>query len=243
MFLLLLYLLPLNFLLLTLSLFFSFTEFMLSSCSFQFACFPILYFFLILLLYISLFHLLCLIPHFLIFLIIILLIFVHRLFLILPIHSLFPYSICQPTPQSPTFYLLIISLLCLLNLLICISSITWVSFLFLVWHLYIHIVDSKWFWRWCITHRITGFLDFFHRLVFWRTRGFGNWVCFRPQVKVGEKTPTQLGPLERANFNHWTPLSDLHSYLIVWDQVNSAGDNQKLHNKNCDEAPTCVELG
>jgi hypothetical protein len=27
-------------------------------------------------------------------------------------------------------------------------------------------VDSKWFWRWCITHRITGFLDFFHRLVF-----------------------------------------------------------------------------
>jgi hypothetical protein len=44
----------------------------------------------------------------------------------------------------------------------------------------------------------------------------------------------QLGPLERANLNHWTPLSDLHSYLIIWDQVNSA-DNQKLHNKNCDE--------
>jgi hypothetical protein len=22
-------------------------------------------------------------------------------------------------------------------------------------------------------------------------------------MKVGEKTPTQLGPLERANFNHW----------------------------------------
>jgi hypothetical protein len=31
-----------------------------------------------------------------------------------------------------------------------------------------HIVflDSKGFWRWCITHKITGFLDFFHRLVF-----------------------------------------------------------------------------
>jgi hypothetical protein len=28
--------------------------------------------------------------------------------------------------------------------------------------------------------------------------------CFRPQVKVGEKTPTQLGSLERANLNHWT---------------------------------------
>jgi hypothetical protein len=26
--------------------------------------------------------------------------------------------------------------------------------------------DSKGFWRWCITHRITGILDFFHRPVF-----------------------------------------------------------------------------
>jgi hypothetical protein len=29
-----------------------------------------------------------------------------------------------------------------------------------------------------------------------KTRRFGNWICFRPQLKVGEKTPTQLGPLE-----------------------------------------------
>jgi hypothetical protein len=27
-----------------------------------------------------------------------------------------------------------------------------------------------------------------------KTRRFGNWICFRPQVKVGKKTPTQLGP-------------------------------------------------
>jgi hypothetical protein len=26
--------------------------------------------------------------------------------------------------------------------------------------------------------------------------------CLRLQMKVGEKTPTQLGPLERANLNH-----------------------------------------
>jgi hypothetical protein len=32
---------------------------------------------------------------------------------------------------------------------------------------------------------------------------FGNWICFRPQVK-GKKTPTQLGPLEKANLSHWT---------------------------------------
>jgi hypothetical protein len=48
-------------------------------------------------------------------------------------------------------------------------------------------------------HRI--FLDFFHRPVLQKTRRFGNWICFRPQVKVGEKTLTQLGPLERANLN------------------------------------------
>ena len=33
------------------------------------------------------------------------------------------------------------------------------------------------------------------------TRRFGNWSCFRPQVK-GE-TPTLLRPLDRANLNHW----------------------------------------
>jgi hypothetical protein len=34
-------------------------------------------------------------------------------------------------------------------------------------------------------------------------------------LKRGGKTPTQLVPLEKANLNHWTPLSDLHSYLIT----------------------------
>jgi hypothetical protein len=45
-------------------------------------------------------------------------------------------------------------------------------------------------------HRI--FLQFLDRPVFQKTRRFGNSICFRPQVKVGEKTPAQLGPLERA---------------------------------------------
>jgi hypothetical protein len=54
-----------------------------------------------------------------------------------------------------------------------------------------------------LIHKITGSLDFFHCQVFLgiKTRRFGNWICFRPQVK-GEKTPTQLGPSERANLNH-----------------------------------------
>jgi hypothetical protein len=52
-----------------------------------------------------------------------------------------------------------------------------------------------------------GFLDFIHRPVFEGTRRFRNWICFRPHIKGGKKTPTQLGPLERANlslFPHFT---------------------------------------
>jgi hypothetical protein len=52
-----------------------------------------------------------------------------------------------------------------------------------------------------------------------------------------------LGSLERANLNHWATLSDLHVCLITWDQANSAGDNKKICNKNCDRGRTCVELG
>jgi hypothetical protein len=38
-----------------------------------------------------------------------------------------------------------------------------------------------------------------------RKQRFGNWFCFRPQLK-GE-IPTLLGPLERANLSHWTVMS------------------------------------
>jgi hypothetical protein len=48
-------------------------------------------------------------------------------------------------------------------------------------------------------HRITGVLDFFHYPVFLRveTRRFGNWICFRPQVRVGEETYS-VGPLRKS---------------------------------------------
>jgi hypothetical protein len=35
------------------------------------------------------------------------------------------------------------------------------------------------------------------------TQRFEIWICFRPQVQ-GRGAPTQLGPFERANPNHWT---------------------------------------
>jgi hypothetical protein len=34
-----------------------------------------------------------------------------------------------------------------------------------------------------------------------KTQRFGNWICFRPQVRRGGDT--LLGPLEGVNINHW----------------------------------------
>jgi hypothetical protein len=56
-------------------------------------------------------------------------------------------------------------------------------------------VYSKWFWRWCITLRITGFSDFVHRPVFCRLENttFGK-LNLSPSSGEGE-TPALLGPL------------------------------------------------
>jgi hypothetical protein len=41
---------------------------------------------------------------------------------------------------------------------------------------------------------------------FFFKKSFGNWLCFRLQVKKrgGGVAPTLWGPLERASLNHWT---------------------------------------
>jgi hypothetical protein len=50
------------------------------------------------------------------------------------------------------------------------------------------IVDSEGFWRWCITHRITGFFWTFPSSGILETRkhDVSDTICFRPQVKGGE---------------------------------------------------------
>jgi hypothetical protein len=49
---------------------------------------------------------------------------------------------------------------------------------------------------------ISGFLDFIHRPVFQRTHDVSeSGSVFVLRCKKGGKTPTQLGPLERANLN------------------------------------------
>lgn len=46
---------------------------------------------------------------------------------------------------------------------------------------------------------ITGLLLHLHRFsILKRTKRYGNWICFRPQVRG------QLCPLHRANTRHWT---------------------------------------
>jgi hypothetical protein len=52
---------------------------------------------------------------------------------------------------------------------------------------------------------------------------FRKWICFHPQVKVGEKTPTQLGPLERANLSHWTSVTHHRQNRLesIWDTTVS----------------------
>jgi hypothetical protein len=57
---------------------------------------------------------------------------------------------------------------------------------------------------------ITGFLDFFHRPVFYTYR-LGNTKFRKLDLfpsSGGGKTPTQLDPLETANLHHW--VSDIH---------------------------------
>jgi hypothetical protein len=53
-------------------------------------------------------------------------------------------------------------------------------------HTHIHTyVASKGFWRWCATISVTGFLNLTSSIARYceRTRRFGNWICFRSQVK------------------------------------------------------------
>jgi hypothetical protein len=59
--------------------------------------------------------------------------------------------------------------------------------------------------------RITGFLDFVHRLVFYKVGNttFRKLDLFPSSGEVG-KVPTQVGPLERANLNH----SFTYTYIL-----------------------------
>jgi hypothetical protein len=62
---------------------------------------------------------------------------------------------------------------------------------------------------WTYTPWITGFFGLFHCPVFYRLENttFRKLDLCPYSGERGGKTPTQLGPLERANLNHWTSLA------------------------------------
>jgi hypothetical protein len=50
------------------------------------------------------------------------------------------------------------------------------------------------------------------------------------------ETPTLLGPLERANLNHWT------TYVSITTAKYIPEITRKIYNKNCDKACTDLKL-
>jgi hypothetical protein len=83
-----------------------------------------------------------------------------------------------------------------------------------------------------IWYRITGILDFF------------------PSSNIVDNRKHDISETGSVFILRWKlitiigkHLSDLHSYLFTWDQANSARDNKKIYNINCDKAHTFMELG
>jgi hypothetical protein len=52
-------------------------------------------------------------------------------------------------------------------------------------------------------HRVFGLRPLSSITKNYKSQRFGNWIRFRPQMREGDIC-TLLGPLERANLNHWT---------------------------------------
>jgi hypothetical protein len=76
----------------------------------------------------------------------------------------------------------------------------------------------------CCTELTEFFLDFFHP-VFQKTRRFGNWICFHPQVKVGvqwlrlalSKGPNWVGVLfPTFTWGRKHPVSETSCFLEYW---------------------------
>jgi hypothetical protein len=63
-----------------------------------------------------------------------------------------------------------------------------------------------------------------------RTQRFGNYICFRPQVRL--ETLILLGPLERANLKKLdNSKQSNYSYANTWDQPSSKRVNKKYEIK------------
>jgi hypothetical protein len=59
----------------------------------------------------------------------------------------------------------------------------------------------------------------------YKARRFGNWICFRPQVRGGE-IPTLLSLLERTNLNHLRTETDSLSETLCFLVYKILGNGQ-----------------
>jgi hypothetical protein len=95
---------------------------------------------------------------------------------------------------------------------------------------------------WLVNSQNDWVFDFVHHLVFWTLENttFCKLDLF---FSPGEGEDTYLlGPLERANLNHWTTHVNITTAIYTWDQALSKGDNWKIGNKNCDKLCTDLKL-
>jgi hypothetical protein len=69
-------------------------------------------------------------------------------------------------------------------------------------------IECEGFWRWYMRLRITGFVDFVQRPEFYTHKTRKHNVSETGSISVfrrgGGGGDNLLGPLERANINHWT---------------------------------------
>jgi hypothetical protein len=63
-------------------------------------------------------------------------------------------------------------------------------------------MNSKRFWRWYVILRTNWFLDFVHRPEI-ENHDVSEARSASVLMWRGRETPTQLGPLDRANLNQW----------------------------------------
>jgi hypothetical protein len=93
------------------------------------------------------------------------------------------------------------------------------------------VIKSEWF----IFRAVTKYTSRFWRVLtmvyntqdywfFWTFPSSGILETKKPQVKGGNKTPTRLGPLERANLN---PVFETSCFLV--SRIPDDGEVQKTH--------------
>jgi hypothetical protein len=98
-----------------------------------------------------------------------------------------------------------------------------------------YVVDTIGFWRWCITRRETGFSDFVHRpdSKLLKTQRFGDWICFRPQVREDTYSVGSLRKSYPQSLDQWVYWSSggTHCLCLQGRKVTETNNQQETSSK------------